>query len=330
MNNCIRPSNSAYRHLCLDEREEIAIGLARGHSLAFMASKLGRHKSTISREIRRNAPPKNAVSYRAGAAQRRCEIRKRQAHFRERLKCPFIKSYVEEKLRVGWTPEQIAGRVRIDHPEYKTNYESIYQWIYTRRRDLIPTLPRSHRMRRKRGSAPFKHATKIPNRVSIDQRPKIVNSRKQAGHWEADTLISRQSKAAVAVVHERKTRFCLISHLNQKTAALMRRALISNLKVLPTSLCRTITFDNGTENTEHSIVDAALGTRSFFCNPFHSWEKGGVENCIGLIRRVYPKKTDWSLLTQKDCDILAERINSLPRKCLGFRNSKEAFVALTG
>jgi IS30 family transposase len=317
-----------YTHLYIEEREELAIGLERGESIAAIAKRLARHRSTLSRERHRNGAPMKVMKYRANRAQLRSDQRKKESHQKEHLKRQEIRTYAENKLKKGWSPELIAGRLPQDKSQMSTNYESIYQWIYKERPDLIILLPRGHKKRRKRGSAKDKRSIKIPNRVLIDSRPSRIETREQAGHWEADTAVSRQSLAAVAVVQERKTRYCKLRKLKTKSASNMRKAITRSLQRFPSSLCKTITYDNGTENAEHEATNLALGTLSYFCRPYHSWEKGSVENCIGLLRRFYPKKTDWALLSQMDLDIVERRLNTRPKKCLGFKTPEEAFVAL--
>lgn len=329
MSKDTKKNQRLYSHLSIEEREEIAIGLENKLTLSEIGEKLGRHKSTLSREIRRNIPTVRCVRYRASRAQQKSDLRKKERHCRVRLKCEVIRLYTEKKLKEGWTPEQIAGRLPIDRPGHSTNYESIYQWIYMERRDLIPYLPRSHKKRKKRGSAKYKHCGKIPNRVSIDERPAEVNERGIAGHWETDTAVSRASKGAVKITQERKTRYCKIKKLESKSAVNMHKALVLSLQNIPKSLRKSITYDNGTENARHEKTNILLGTSSYFCNPYHSWEKGSVENCIGLFRRVVPKKTDLSLLSQSELDRIEQKLNRRPRKCLGFMTPEEAFVALT-
>ena len=321
-------ASGSYSHLCIEEREELAIGISKGESLGSIACRMGRHKSSLSRELNRNQPETYSVNYRANRAQLRSDDRKALAHQRDRLKLPEIRVYVDAKLKEGWTPEIIAGRLLIDHPGLSTNYESIYQWIYAERRDLIASLARSHKKRRKRGSAKGKRVIRVPNRTPIEQRPIAATDRQEAGHWEADTAVSRQSKAAISVAQERSTRLVRIRKIESKTAAHMADSLITALADIPQKFRKTITYDNGTENAQHERTNQALGVASFFCNPYHSWEKGGVENCIGLIRRFYPKKTDWALLSQADLDIVELKLNTRPKKCLGFLTPQEAFVAL--
>lgn len=317
---------ASYSHLSLDEREILMAQLEAGTPKRRIAKLLNRHVSTISRECRRNQPEIREVKYRANQAHIRSEKRKKETHMRERLKSAKTREYVAEKLLLGWTPEIISGRIRYERTLETTNYESIYQWIYTDRRDLISCLPRSHRKRRKRGSATYKHASKIPSRVPIESRPELANTRQEPGHWEADTAVSRQSKGAISVIVERSTRFVKICKLHSKSALNMHDALIQALLQEPQHLRKSITFDNGTENVLHTRINAALGTHSFFCQPYHSWEKGSVEQVIGLIRRSYPKKTDWDLVSQKDLAIIQNSLNHRPRKCLNFLSPAEAYA----
>lgn len=318
-----------YSHLAIEEREEFAIELSKGKSMMDIAKTLGRHRSTLYREKKRNGPPHNKVQYRANRAQQRSDDRKTLSHNRPRLKNDFIRGYTESKLKVGWTPELIAGRLQLKKNNEKTNYESIYLWIYTERRDLIEFLVRGHKNRRKRGSAKNKRAIKVPNRTMIDNRPAQIATRDEPGHWEADTAVSRQSKGAICAISERKTRYLIVKKMNAKTAKDMDTALVTSLEKIPKHLCLTITYDNGTENTNHDKTNETLKTKSYFCNPYHSWEKGTIENRIGIIRRVFPKKTDWGLISQEELDIVVKQINTRPMKCLGFKTPEEVFVALT-
>lgn len=319
----------SYSHLTREEREEISIGLELGHSKRRIARTLKRNASTIVRECSRNQPPSNKVKYRANQAHLRSQKRQKERHRRERLKSEATRCYVAEKLIIGWTPELIAGRIKHEGLLPSTNYESIYQWLYVDRKDLIKHLPRAHRKRRKRGSAKYKHATKIPDRVPIEHRSPEANSRQELGHWEADTAVSRQSKGAIAVLIERQTRLVKIYKLPSKSALNMQDALVLSLQDLPQSLRKSITYDNGTENVRHGEINQSLGTASFFCQPYSSWEKGSVENVLGLIRRTYPKKTDWNLISQSDLDTIQLRLNHRPKKCLNFLSPAEALsVAL--
>jgi IS30 family transposase len=325
-----------YAHFSLEEREEIAIGLERGESIRRIAKRLGRSPSSVSREIRRNAPLVRLVRYRGNRARQRAKARSRHSHARERLANPVIRACVDSHLvNDGWTPQAIAGRLPIDHPGLSTNYESICQWIYEERRDLIKYLPKAHRKRHKRPHGKKNHASKTPNRRDISERPSHVEGREQAGHWEVDTVVSRQSGACVAVLVERKTRFYLVIRMEDKSARSMQQALGKALGRLPPRLRRTLAYDNGLETALHELVNNALGTKSYFCKPCHSWEKGSIENRNGILRRYFPKKHNWALTTQKEINRIVCKINSTPMKCLGYRTPAEVFakpggVALAG
>jgi IS30 family transposase len=327
---------NCYTHLSVNEREEIAVGLEQGKSLRQIAAALGRNPSSLCREIKRNTPPFRNVRYRGNRAHQRAAERSRQSHARQRLANPAVRAYVQSHLvNDRWTPEAISGRLPLDHPGLSTNYESIYQWIYRERRDLIKYLPRAHKKRRKRPPIPKKNGSKIPNRVDITERPEHIQKREQAGHWEVDTVVSRQSSVCVSVLVERKSRFYIVIRMKDKSARSMRRALKKALRRLPPRLRRTLTYDNGLENVLHEMTDNELGTRSYFCKPYHSWEKGSIENRNGILRRYFPKKHDWELTGQREINKVVDRINSTPMKCLGYRTPAEVFaesggVALAG
>ncbi len=308
------------------EREEISILKAQGKSMREIGVALKRHPSTISRELERNAPSVYKGYYRGHKAHDRAVARISQAHQRPRLKSDIIRTYVEERLTFGWSPEQIAGRLSLDHPEVSISHEAVYQYIYEEHPECIQYLPRSHKKRQKRGHSRKHRMSHIPNRVSIDNRPQYIEDRTQVGHWESDTVVSRQSKAALLVLVERKTRFSFVGKLDQKTAESTKKGLLDQLLPLPSHLTRSITYDNGSENTEHSMVNHALGTSSFFCNPYHSWEKGTVENTIGLIRRFLPKKTNFALITPSEIKYIELLLNNRPRKCLNYYTPLEAII----
>lgn len=317
-----------YIHLTLAEREEISIGLSSGKKIIDIARTIGRDCSTLYREIKRNNAQVNTVQYRANRAQLRTDERKKSSHARKRLKNLVIQKYIVRKIKEEWTPELIAGKLPIDKPGLTTNHESIYLWIYKDRRDLIKYLPRGHRFRQKRSSIKNKRCIRVPDRVMIEHRAPHVEDRKEAGHWETDTAVSRQSKAAITATVERKSRYLIVKKIKGKTALCMHTAVVKSLKKFPQKLKKTITYDNGTENANHKLTDAVLKTKAYFCNPYHSWEKGSIENRIGMIRRYFPKKTDWSLITQRQLDKVVKKINIRPMKLLGFKTPEEVFVAL--
>ncbi len=270
-----------YKQLGIEERERIMVLSSLEWSHGMIAKKIGRSKSTVTRELQRNCAPGGGL-YSAWEATDRSRKRKRQAGQRERLKNASVRLYVRERLEQGWTPELIAGRLR-RMGTATVSHEAIYQWIYADATELIGCLPRRHRKRYCKGYSRKHQRSHIPNRVALDERPVSANDRSEFGHWEADSIVSRASKAALNVVLERTRRYHCLSKLPRKSAGHTSRALVSRLGSFPAKACLSITYDNGSENTEHGVVNRVLGTDSYFCAPYRSWEKGAVENINGLI-----------------------------------------------
>jgi len=325
---------TTYQHLSSHERDVLAVLRGRGQSLRQIAAVLRRSPSTLARELRRNAPPIYTGYYLAHKAQARVEARSRASRTHRRLKQAGIRRYVDNRLRVGWSPELIAGRLPMRRASASISHEAIYQWIYAEARHLIPYLVRAYRTRQPRGYSRKHQRTHIPARVSIRQRPAHVLGRRRIGHWETDTMVSRRSPQALQVTVERKTRYARLAQLTRKGAREMSTALTRRLSRYPQGMRRSLTYDNGSENTEHVHTNQVLGTRSYFCEPFHSWERGTVENTIGLVRRFFPKQTDLAQISKSRVQSVERWLNHRPRKCLGFRTPAEVFkaagVALTG
>ena len=319
-----------YKHLSTSERDLIAVLYAKGLSLEDIGRELKRHSSTICREIKRNGSPVRG-EYRSCQAQGRYEKRMKETHAKERLKNDRIRNYVTAKLKLKWSPEQIAGCIQLDYPGLKTNYESIYQYIYKEKYPLRVHLRRGNRIRKKRGGAKNKHQNKIPNRIMIDERPKEVALHTQPGHWEADTMVSRQSKVSLVVIVELKSGIVKLVKIQEKTAKSMSAAVNRRLCKIPEVMRKTITYDNGTENALHEHTNKVLGMKSYFCHPYCSWEKPVVENTNGLVRQFLPKKTDFAKITKAELKAIEKLINSRPRKRHGYLTPLkvyEGFVAL--
>ncbi len=321
-----------YTHLTKEERDMIAVLLAKELSLSGIARKIGRHKSTIVRELNRNAPPTYKGYYLSHKAQERAKNRWATTHKRERLKNQVIRKYVEDNLRKGWSPEIIAGRLSIDMAGDSISHEAIYQYIYEERKELILYLVRRHRKRMEKGHSRKHQKSHIPNRVPISERPCVVEARERVGDWEVDSMVSRRSKVALNVLADRKSRLALITKLPQRTAGGTKWCIIESLIEYP---AYTLTYDNGSENTEHEEINKVLDIKSYFCNPYHSWEKGTVENTIGLIRRWLPKKTDLAEVEEMEIMKIEHWLNNRPRKCLNYKTPLEVFerersVALAG
>jgi len=321
-----------YKHLSVEERDHLAVLKGKGYGVRDIARVLKRSPSSISRELKRNAAPINTGYYLAHRAHQRYVVRNQKRACRFRLKTKRIRSYVSRQLKRGWSPELISGRLAHLWPQATISPEAIYQWVYIEAAQLIPCLVRHHRRRLLFGHSRRHAKNHIPGRVAIDKRPKVVNERKQFGHWETDTMVSRESKVAVRALAERQSRFAKLGKLKRKTAPQMSHSLKRTLCHYPEKARLSLTYDNGTENTNHLETNLALGTRSFFCAPFHSWEKGSVENTIGLVRRHLPKKTDLAKVSPKKLKTIERWLNNRPRKCLGFQTPAEVFrrsVALT-
>jgi len=314
----------AYMHLKAHERDRIAVWRSRGLSLRDIARKIGRPASTISRELNRNRGRKGYWPHRADA---RALWRRQNTHKRIRLKSRVLRDEVEKMLIKGWSPELTAGRLGRTRPELPSiTHEAIYQWIYRDRPDLVGFLTRAHAKRKRRWKLSARK-TRIPDRVSIRQRPASINDRTEPGHWETDLVVG-SGKAAIQVTHERQSRYTRLKKIPNKSAQESRNALQGVLQLLPPAMRRSITYDNGPENTDHQMLNDVLGTQSWFCEPYHSWEKGQVENTNGLIRRHIPKRFNLDQLSDSDIQKVETWINERPKKVLQFQTPSEAFKSL--
>jgi IS30 family transposase len=321
-----------YRQLSLEERDRITEMKAEGSSLRAIAEELGRSPATMSREVRRNCSPSYRL-YLSHRAHERAVKRKKESGQRPRLKSDEVVSYVRAKLLEDWSPELIAGKIGQDMQGAGISHEAIYQYVYhpdtEGRQELIGRLVRGHRKRKKKGAGRKERRTKIPNRVPIEERPLSADNRSRYGHWEGDSLVSRNSLAALNSLVERKSRLLLLTRLDRKTAGRTTDAVVQRLQGLPKDARRTLTLDNGTENSGHEDITEAIGTRCYFARPYASWQRGANEQVNGLVRRYFPKGTDFSKITDEQVAWVESRINNRPRKCLGYKTPIEvAAVAL--
>lgn len=321
-------SKSLYRVLTPEEREEIMIGLRQNESIRSIAKRLSRNPSVVSREIKNNSTEDDR--YQAYWAHNRSKKRRRQSRQRERIPDQIIRQYIREKLQIGWSPEQIAGRISIEIPGKYVSHETIYMYIFKKERSLTPYLVCGRKRRRKRIQKRVKRVL-IPHRIGIEHRYELINSREEYGHWEADTAVSRQSKEALMILQERKLGLTFLQKLPRCAPREMKNALSTTLSGLPPDMRRSITFDNGQENRYHHELKKELNIDTYFCNPYSSWEKGSVENAVSLTRREWPKKTDYSLISEVDIAMLEYRLNTRPRKRFGYLTPLEVTqsVALT-
>ncbi len=313
-------------HLTHAEREDIFLLLSQGCSFREIGEKIRRCHTTVSREIEKNKGSDGR--YLPSLAQEESKKRKLEANSRNPLKDKRTFNYVREKLFEGWSPEQISGRIGIDIPGLSISHETIYQYIYkpeNKHLTLWVFLRRKQPGRVEKGGRKAKREI-VPNRTFINERPEHINKRKQAGHWESDLMEGKKSdKSAVSASIERKSRLIILAKVEFKKAKDKAETIIRDLQKLPPHLRRSITFDNGSENARHEEIAKALGLKAYFTNPYHSWEKGTVENTIGLAREFFPKGESLEEITQRELNLAAQLLNNRPRKCLGFRTPSEVF-----
>ncbi len=313
-------------YLTQGERERLWADQEAGISLRASARRLGRSHTSLGRELKRNAAAAGYVPHRA---QRQAAARIRAANARRSRKAPAVRRYVHDKLTSDWSPEQIAGRLKREGLG-TLSPETIYAWIYQpawKPQGLWVFLRRGQPRRRQ---YPGRKAKKqfVPNRTWVDARPVTVGQRTEFGHWETDLMEgTRAARDVLSVTTERVSGYLLADHLPDKTAAAKHASLVRRLDILPPWLRRTITTDPGSENAHHEQTTAVLGAPVYFCHPYHSWEKGTVENTIGLIRQYLPKRTSLAGLTPSDVALVTTRLNHRPRKRLGYRTPHEVLCS---
>lgn len=314
-------------HLTREERDKISVLQSSGMKQTEIAREIGRSRSAISKELSKGTSVFYRGKYIGSQSHKNVQKNWKESHKRKRMDDPEIQEYVIEKIKLGWTPEQISGRIEID-TDKKVSHETIYMWIYRERPDLTEYLPRKQAGRKKRNYVNKSRKIHIPNRTDIDQRPKEADQRKVFGHFEADTIVSKKSLAALLVTADRAARKTRIKKLTRKTAEQASNAIIFALKNFNTINLSTITYDNGSEFCYHERVNQELGTKSYFCKPYHSWEKGMIENINGLIRRFFPKGTDFDTITEKEIQQVEDWINNRPMKVLGWKTPNEKYDEL--
>ena len=321
MNNNI--ITKKYYQLSIEERENIMLLKYSGKTQKEIADKINRNQSTISRELSRNSAKLYKKCYSAIQAHKRYQNRKYFSHKKERIKNKKLRKIIIKLLKKYYSPELISGILKLKYKTLYTCHESIYMWIYHERKELIKYLWSQRKKRRKRLYFHKKRAIKIQNRIMIDKRPAKVDHRKEIGHYEVDTIISRESKKSLLVIHERATRKTMISKLKEKSAAEVERVLKLRLSNIPEKYRKSITFDNGTENANHEKIGKKLKMKTYFCNPYHSWEKGSVEHVIGRIRFFFPKKTDFAKIKTSSIKKIEKWLNNKPRKVLNYKTPNQ-------
>ena len=324
-----------YDQLSDGERKAIGRLHAAGRSRRQIAKLLDRDPSTISRELRRNSLPSRdwpAGQYDAARAIELVKRRRRRARGHKLARQPALRDRVRDGLAMGWSPEQIAGRLALEHARTIISHESIYRFVYhrTAQKDYWNRLlPRRKHRRGRPGRRGGSSVHFIRHRVSIRARSNAANARAEPGHWEGDLMLFRTRGHGVLAVLERVSRLVRILPQPSKTARRVRAGLARLLRPIPARLRRSIAFDNGSEFALHHQLATRLRLQTFFCDPHAPWQKGAIENAIGRLRRSLPRHANPAALTPRQLADLASRYNRTPRKCLAFRTPEEVFQSLS-
>lgn len=309
-----------YCQLTEDERYQLSQLLCYRLSIAAIARLMKRHRSTIHRELARNRSARDR--YEWYHADRRAVARRRLSRRNRRLSEAHW-AIVRPYLAWGWSPEQIAGRWQVQGRRW-ISHEAIYQYLYRDRQaggGLFRWLPQGQKLRRRRFGSKRLGG---PRGRSITERPAVVAARRQLGHWELDTILG-PGRACLVTAVERVTGYAVIGKLEACTTEALVARVTQLLQGQPHPI-RTITADNGSEMTGYRYLEQRLGCRFYFTQPYSAWQRGSIEHLNGLIRRVYPKRTDFTAVSQHDCTRLAQQLNQRPRRRLGFQTPEERYV----
>lgn len=311
-----------YAQLTQEQRYHIYYLKKTGSTQSMIATEIGVHKSTISRELSRNL---GGRGYRPKQAQE-FALARQQNRVKPRIRAKTW-ALVEFFLRFDFSPEQVTGFLKKEHG-LSVSHERIYQHIYADKRgggDLHKHL-RCQKKRKKRYGK-YSRRGIIPNRTGIEQRPAIVETRQRIGDWEADTIIGKGHRQAIVTLTERKSRITLIKKVVRKTAEAVRDAVLDLLSPIAHAV-HTITSDNGTEFAGHKAIAEKLRTAFYFAHPYHAWERGTNENANGLVRQYFPKGHDFKTITDEQINFVMNRLNNRPRKTLGFLTPMQVFYNL--
>ena len=326
------PRTRSARALTPPEREEITRGLAAKRSIRAMARQLGRAPSTVSREITRNG---GASRYRATEADHQAWRRAKRPKPCLLARQAALRAVVAAQLQADWSPVQIAGWLVTEYPgdaSMRVSHETIYRSLYIQARgvlkkELIAHLRRHRPMRRSRHySTAGQPRGRIIDAVSIADRPAAIEDRAVPGHWEGD-LLAGAKNSHVATLVERQSRFVQLIKVDGKDSATVVKALTQHVQRLPEDLMLSLTWDRGMEMAQHKAFSIATDVAVYFCDPQSPWQRGSNENTNGLLRQYFPKGTDLSMFTQSDFDAVALRLNTRPRKTLGFITPAEKLAA---
>lgn len=325
--------NTKYIRLTLGEREEISRGIWANEKFARIAERIGRPPSAVSREVWLNT--QYSWCYRAEMAQERAKELKRKCRPKKLESSPQLKDYVYGKLRIKWSPEEIANRIKVDYPQDKImriSHETIYQYLYCLPRgelkaELMKGLRQERKLRQPRKYAHYRRQ-RIQDVISISERPKEVENRIVPGHWEGDLIMGKNQKSALGSLVERTTRLTLLVPLKFKDAFGVRQSFAKAFKKIPDKFKRSLTYDRGLEMSQHKLFTEKTKIQIYFADPYSPWQRGTNENTNGLIRQYFPKGTDFKEVSLAEIKKAENELNSRPRKVLGFCTPSEKFYKL--
>jgi len=316
----------SHHHLSLYEREQLALWRAKGLTFREIGRRLNRSHTTLSREWHERA--KYGTQYVPCKAQEKAEKIATVQRTKAPLKNSKVFLYVRQKLRhEHWSPEIIAGRLPIDHPGESIHFETIYRYVHNSKRSgrakLWKYLPEHHKRRRKQHGRAVKVARYL-RATPLVQRSKEANNRSVVGHWETDNLGGKvNDKTTISAVHERKSRYTKLTKLANKRSITKVHSIKKSLSGLPQKIRQTLAIDNGPENAKHHLIQDAFVEGIYSCEPYHSWEKGGVENTFKRTRYFIPKGTSLDTVSEHKVKLIENWLNHTPRKCLNFRTPYE-------
>lgn len=324
---------TTYKRLTLFEREDISRGIWAKESFATIAHRINRPTSTVSREVW--SKNKRKGCYRAERSEKRAVVLKSRGRPKKLNVNHRLRIYVYSKLRQEWSPEEIAKRIKREYPKDVTmriSHETIYQHIYCLPRgelkaELMRGLRRERKHRLSRSAIHYRRQ-RIKDIISISERPKEVKGRIVPGHWEGDLIVGKGHRSALGTLVERTTRLTLLVPLTAKDAFTVRTAFAKAFKNIPAQFKKTLTYDRGSEMSEHKLFTKETKIQVYFADPSSPWQRGTNENTNGLIRQYFPKGTDFNKVSIAAIHKAEERLNSRPRKTLKFYTPSEKFYSL--
>jgi len=313
-----------YTHLRASERRRIHIFLERGLSASEVGKRLNRDRSTIYRELKRN---KDQEGYWPSSAEHKAKARRKRERSCRLQENAALYDYVVRRLKDGWSPEQIAGRMKLDGKPYYVCHETIYRYIYKQRNKKLYQYLRYRRSNRRYKLGRKEQRSRFSEARLITMRPEEINSRSTFGHWEGDSIaFSNTRKKAVTTLVERKSRVVILIKNDCRTSQAVMGQINGSLRLLPRKARQSTTFDQGAEFAHYRQLETQSNCNVFYCEAHSPWQKGSNENMNGRLRQYLPRSTDIDLIEQDQLNELAKKMNNSPRKCLGFMTPKELFL----